>query len=146
MGIGEYNINVHLNAHFEIWSLHYTNKIKWFQHFDWNNPYAVSVYKSQCPYICRSVVSQKASKLEMQGRWQVTCDMGHYLFVCLSAHLMIFIVSYIRIFVTLCLQHCKHPAHSCVVGCKERGGLTCGESLNSSRNNNNAFVCCAGHS
>ena len=39
--------------------------------------------------------------------------------------------------------HCKHPAHSCVVGCKERGGLTYGDSLNSSGNYNNAFVCCA---
>ena len=36
--------------------------------------------------------------------------------------------------------HCKHPAHSCVVGCKERGGLTYGDSLNSSGNDNNAFV------
>ena len=35
--------------------------------------------------------------------------------------------------------HCKHPAHSCVVGCKERGGLTFGYSLNSSGNNNDAF-------
>ena len=42
--------------------------------------------------------------------------------------------------------HCKHPAHSCVVGCKERGGLTYSDSLNSSGNCNNAFVCCAGHS
>ena len=43
--------------------------------------------------------------------------------------------------------HCEHPAHSCVVGCKERGGdLTYGDSLNSSGNDNNAFVCCAGHS
>ena len=27
--------------------------------------------------------------------------------------------------------HCKHPAHSCVVGCKEREGLICSDSLKS---------------
>ena len=44
------------------------------------------------------------------------------------------------------LWHCKPPAHFCVVGCKERGGgLTYGDSLNSSGNDNNAFVRCAGH-
>ena len=32
-------------------------------------------------------------------------------------------------------KHCKYPAHSYVVGCKERGGgLTYGDSLNSSMN------------
>ena len=42
-------------------------------------------------------------------------------------------------------NHCKHPAHSCVVGCKERGGgLTYGDSRNSSGNDNNALVCWAG--
>ena len=46
---------------------------------------------------------------------------------------------------TLYETHCKHPAHSCVVGCKAPR-LTYGDSLNSSGNDNNAFVCCAGHS
>ena len=33
----------------------------------------------------------------------------------------------------------------CVVGCKERGGLTYNDSPKSSGNDNNAFVCCATH-
>ena len=33
----------------------------------------------------------------------------------------------------------KHPAHFCVLGCKEMG-LTYGESINSSGNDNNAFA------
>lgn len=41
------------------------------------------------------------------------------------------------------LLHCKHPAHTCVVGCKERGwGLTYVDSPNSSGNDNNVVVCC----
>ena len=39
-------------------------------------------------------------------------------------------------------HHGKHPAHSCVVGCKEGGGgLTYGDSLNSSGKDDNVFVC-----
>ena len=40
----------------------------------------------------------------------------------------------------------KHPAHSYVVGVKERGGgLTYGASLKRSGNDNNVCVCCVGH-
>ena len=37
-------------------------------------------------------------------------------------------------------HQCKHPAHPCLVGCKKRGDLTYGDRLNSSGNDNNAFV------
>ena len=42
--------------------------------------------------------------------------------------------------------HCKNASHSCVVGCKVRGGPIDGDSTNSSGNDNNVFACCAGHS
>ena len=40
--------------------------------------------------------------------------------------------------------YCKHTVHSCAVGCKERGGLTYGDSPNNSGNGDNVFVCCVG--
>ena len=35
---------------------------------------------------------------------------------------------------------CKHPDHSCEMGCNEMGGLSYGDSFNSS-GNENVFVC-----
>ena len=51
-------------------------------------------------------------------------------------------LSYVTNVLDFRLNHCKHTAHSCVVACKERGGgLSYGDSLNSSGNDDNVFIC-----